>query len=131
MIVVVDTNVIISALNFGSPGSSPVLALAHAVDYDRIAICDAAEAELRRVLADKFGWLQRPLDRQLDIIFKGAIRVAISGTLRLCRDPSDDKFLECAERADADLLISGDKDLLALRRHGRTRIVTPAAYLKS
>jgi predicted nucleic acid-binding protein len=57
-------------------------------------------------------------------------RVTVSRTHRLCRDPGDDKFLECAERARAVLLITGDKDLLPLRTHGRTRIVTPAACLK-
>jgi putative PIN family toxin of toxin-antitoxin system len=66
----------------------------------------------------------------MQYMLRRAIRVNLSGTLRVCRDPDDDKFLECAERARADLLITGDKDLLTLRTHGRTRILTPATYLK-
>jgi predicted nucleic acid-binding protein len=34
-------------------------------------------------------------------------------------------FLECAALANADLLVSGDKDLLSLGSYGSTRIVTP------
>ena len=46
------------------------------------------------------------------------------------RPRADDMLLECAERAHADLLITGDKDLLALTPHGRTAIVTLAEYLR-
>jgi predicted nucleic acid-binding protein len=38
-------------------------------------------------------------------------------------------FLECAERAGADLLIAGDKDLLVLGAYKGIRIVTPAEYI--
>lgn len=59
-----------------------------------------------------------------------SICVTNRGTIKLCRDPNDDKFLECAERANADLIIAGDKDLLSLGAHKRIRIITPAQYLK-
>jgi predicted nucleic acid-binding protein len=39
-------------------------------------------------------------------------------------------FLECAAVAKADLLISGDKDLLTLGAYKKTRIVAPAEYLR-
>ena len=58
-----------------------------------------------------------------------SIRVTIRGTIKLCRDPNDHKFLECAERANTDLIITGDKDLLSLGVHKRIRIITPAQYL--
>jgi len=38
-------------------------------------------------------------------------------------------FLECAARANADLLTAGDKDLLVLGAHKGTRILTPAEYV--
>ena len=58
-----------------------------------------------------------------------AIRVQLRGTVKECRDPNDDMFLECAMRAKADLLIAGDKDLLVLGSYKGTRILTPADYL--
>jgi predicted nucleic acid-binding protein len=58
-----------------------------------------------------------------------AIRVGLRGTVKECRDPDDDMFLECAVRANADLLIAGDKDLLVLGSYKGTRILTPAEYV--
>ncbi len=58
-----------------------------------------------------------------------SLHVRLSGTVKVCRDPHDDMFLECAEVAEADLLITGDKDLLVLASYKRTRIVNPAEYL--
>jgi len=45
------------------------------------------------------------------------------------RDPSDNKFLECAFAGKARVIISGDKDLLSLGHYGRIRIQTPAQFL--
>ncbi len=50
--------------------------------------------------------------------------------VRLCRDPKDDMFLELALAGQANFLITGDKDLLALERFSVTTIVTPIEYLE-
>lgn len=44
------------------------------------------------------------------------LAVVIASTIRLsiCRDPDDDKVLECAVAAEADCIVSGDRDLLDL-----------------
>jgi uncharacterized protein len=55
--------------------------------------------------------------------------VPIGERVELCRDPRDDKFLELALAGRADLLLTGDADLLALHPFRGTAIVTPAAYL--
>lgn len=47
-----------------------------------------------------------------------------------CRDPDDVKYLEAATAAEADYLISSDNDLLVLKRIGKTKIVSPAAFLR-
>lgn len=48
------------------------------------------------------------------------------------RDPDDDFLLALCEAGEADWLVTGDKnDLLALGRHGRTRIVTAAAFAEA
>jgi putative PIN family toxin of toxin-antitoxin system len=48
----------------------------------------------------------------------------------ICRDPKDDYLLALAKAAKADLLITGDDDLLVLKKHGKTRILKPAAFKK-
>jgi putative PIN family toxin of toxin-antitoxin system len=47
----------------------------------------------------------------------------------ISRDPKDDKVLACAAACAADLLISGDRDLLALGHFRNTRIVSPSTAL--
>ncbi len=49
--------------------------------------------------------------------------------VRACRNPRDDKFLELAMGGAADLLITGDNDLLALHPFGNLAIVSPADFL--
>lgn len=55
--------------------------------------------------------------------------VRVSRALRgVCRDPKDDMILECAINSRADLIITGDKDLLVLRAYQGIRIVSPREY---
>lgn len=56
MIVVIDTNLWISALQFAKRRGTPVLALEKALNEDTIATCDEIDAEIVRVLTEKFSW---------------------------------------------------------------------------
>jgi putative PIN family toxin of toxin-antitoxin system len=47
----------------------------------------------------------------------------------ICRDPDDDVFIACAVAGDADVIVSGDHDLLDLERVGDIPILTAAAFL--
>jgi predicted nucleic acid-binding protein len=58
------------------------------------------------------------------------LRTKISGSLRVCRDPNDDMILECAVVAGAQVIVSGDKDLLSMDSYRGIRIVTPAEFLQ-
>ena len=129
MIVVLDTNVWISALQFAKRRGTPTRALEKAMSEDVIATCPEIEAEIFRVLTEKFLWDPNRAEAAMEAILARAIRVRLRGTVRECRDPNDDMFLECAARANAGLLIAGDKDLLVLGSYKGTRIVTPAEYL--
>jgi len=61
---------------------------------------------------------------------KGAILVRLRHNVHICRDPKDDMFLECAALAGADVLVTGDKDLLSLGSYGAARIITPLEYVE-
>ena len=54
--------------------------------------------------------------------------VTITERIAACRDPTDDKFLELAVNGHADLIVSGDSDLLALNPFRDIPIVTPAMF---
>ena len=44
-------------------------------------------------------------------------------SVKICRDEKDNKFLECAEGAKADYIVSGDEDLLSLKEYDGVPIV--------
>jgi putative PIN family toxin of toxin-antitoxin system len=129
LIVVLDTNIWVSGLQFAKTYGTPTRAIQKAMSHDVIATCSEIEAEVRRVLTGKFLWESARVDRALDLILARSMRVQLSGTVKVCRDPSDDMFLECAAQARAHFLVAGDKDLLVLGEFQGTRIVTPAIYV--
>ena len=49
----------------------------------------------------------------------------------VCRDPADDIVLAAAVEGRADVIVTGDADLLALKQYEGIHIVTPRAFLKS
>ena len=55
--------------------------------------------------------------------------VSIAYPIRACRNPRDDKFLEVAVHGRADMIMTGDADLLALNPFRGIAILTPAEYL--
>jgi predicted nucleic acid-binding protein len=57
-----------------------------------------------------------------------AALVRITERIAARRDPTDDKFLELAANGRADLIVSGDTDLLALNPFRGIPIVTPAMF---
>jgi putative PIN family toxin of toxin-antitoxin system len=102
LIVVIDTNVWISALQFAKGRGTPTLALERAMSEDVIATCDEVDAEIVRVLTEKFSWERQRATSALQAILARGTRVQIRGTVKVCRDPDDDMFLECSALANAD-----------------------------
>lgn len=128
MIVVLDTNVWISALEFGGTPDSAVF---RALTQDQLAISSFIKNEIARVLTRKFARDPVQLEAQLNELLVHALWVEVTGTVRgVCRDDNDDAILETAWKAQADYLVAGDKDLLSLGAFGKTTIISPAAYLQ-
>jgi len=128
---VVDTNVFVSAVIF--PDSAPRQALNKVLDHDVLLLSEPTYIELRDVLArSKFDGYVRRDERALFLAQLGAVAefVTIIQLVRQCRDPKDDKFLEVALNGRADVIITGDNDLLALHPWRGVAIVSPADYLK-
>jgi len=72
-------------------------------------------------------WFLPDVRRMLD----AAEAVPVTELLALCRDPADDKFIELAINGRADLLISGDANLLSLDEVRGIPIVSPAAFVRA
>ena len=50
--------------------------------------------------------------------------------IKVCRDPKDNKFIECAVNCNADYLVSGDKDLISLKSYKNIKIFRSSEILK-
>jgi len=127
--VVIDTNCIVSRLLV--PQSVAAHAVRKAIDTAEVLMSDATLGELADVLSrGKFDRYISIEDRQQ--FFRRLARVVevvpITHTVRVCRDPKDDKFLEVAVNGAADLIITGDEDLLVLNPYRDVRITKPAQY---
>jgi putative PIN family toxin of toxin-antitoxin system len=129
MIVVIDTNVWVSALQFGGKGATPMRVVEKALRWETLATAVEINAEIRRILVEKFQWLSDDAESLIARYFKRATHVTLSGQIHVCRDPNDDMILECAVLAGAQFIISGDKDLLVMESYREIRIVTPAEFL--
>ncbi|MCY4173065.1 MAG: putative toxin-antitoxin system toxin component, PIN family [Cyanobacteria bacterium MAG CAR3_bin_5] len=128
---VFDVNVMISALLFND--SVPGRAFTRALDQGRILVSEALVGELSRVLGrDRF---DRYVTREERDAFLGSLiresdLIATTETVRVCRDPKDDKVLEVAINGKAIFIITGDADLLVLNPFRGIEIVTPARFLQ-
>jgi uncharacterized protein len=87
-------------------------------------------------LADVFGRPKfdpyitiREREEFLRLFNRIAERIPITRVIQICRDPKDDKFLELAVNGAAQLIITGDADLLALHPFHGIEIFTPERYL--
>jgi putative PIN family toxin of toxin-antitoxin system len=128
---VVDTNVLVSAIVF--PSSVPRQAVDKALSEDVLLFSEFTMDELKEVLfRSKFDRYVSREERALFLAQLGSIAefVPIIRLVRECRDPKDDKFLEAALNGRADVIISGDADLLSLNPWRDVAILTPAKFLK-
>lgn len=128
--VVIDTNVLISGLF--STTSTPAKAVEKAATKGQLVVTIATLRELiEKLHSPKFDRYVR-LERRNALLERVASLVEIIDilqTIRASRDPKDDKFLEAAVNGRADVLVTGDKDLLNLKPFRGIAIVTPANYL--
>jgi uncharacterized protein len=129
---VVDTNVFASAIIF--PRSVPRQVVDHALDHGVVIFSEATMSELAEVLSrSKFDSFVSRADRELFLaqVESTAEFVPIIQLVRACRDPKDDKFLEVALNGRADVIITGDADLLRMDPWRGIAVVMPATYLRS
>jgi putative PIN family toxin of toxin-antitoxin system len=128
--VVFDTNVLVSAAL--SPESVPGRALTAAEGTSALLASAATFEELESVLSrPKFGKLLS-IDARLNYVRRYraiAEPVQSMSSIAVCRDPRDNKFLEVAVDGHADVIVSGDEDLLLLDPFQGIRILTPQSFL--
>lgn len=133
--IVIDTNVLLSGVLWrGAPHELLGQVRAGLVE---LAMNASLLDEFSRVIArPKFaGILQRTTrtpERILAELSALAEMVAVRPLAQpVCRDPDDDVVLACALAAQADLIVSGDDDLLVLKTFQGIPIVSPAQAMQT
>lgn len=127
--VVLDSNVYISAVLFGR-NPEKILELA------RNGVIEACTSrpiieEMLGVFKRKYKWSKGQLKELAQEIGEITTLIETQDHIqKIKKDPTDDKFLECAQAAQADAVISGDCHLLELRQFGKTKIITPRDFLE-
>lgn len=130
--VVLDTNVLFSALALGK--DSPPLKVLELAREGKIeaVVSPFILAELENALAQKAGWDHHrilELRRRLKTAF--TLIEPYSHLTVVKRKDSDNRILECAVDARAQVLVTGDhKDIRPLGRISETEILTPREFLE-
>lgn len=125
---VFDTNIFISAFIF--PGGKTEQAYLLAIRR-KLILCSspAIMTELAKTLRAKFGQDEDDIARALKQIARIAEIVKPTSRLKILDDDPDNRVLECAEAAKADLIVSNDKHLLRLEKFKDIPIVRAADLL--
>ena len=123
MRVVLDTNVIISATFFGG---LPLKILDAALD-EKFIVCGNGEIveeyldTASEMVAKRKGHIDKIIFSQL---MENIELIEPVSSVKICRDPDDDKFINCAIDAKAIYIVSGDNDLLSIAKYDNIEILT-------
>ena len=129
MRVVFDTNVFISA--FAIPGGHAEEAYLHAVRGEfELFTSVSILTETANTLRTKFEWSDEKVQKVLRSISKIATVLKTRPHLHILKDEPDNRIPECALLAKADIIVTGDRHLLALKHHHETSIVKLADLLE-
>jgi putative PIN family toxin of toxin-antitoxin system len=127
--VVIDTNVLISGVFFTGPPSK--ILEARRDERVRVVISPDIFEEYRRVgdvLKTQFPGVD--IERILGLLANNTEIVSPESLpLPVCEDPDDDKFLSCALKSGANVIISGDKHLLKASGYKGLQIITPRKFV--
>ncbi|MFQ5780657.1 MAG: putative toxin-antitoxin system toxin component, PIN family [Nitrospiria bacterium] len=129
MRVVFDTNIFISAFVF--PGGNAEEAYLYAVRgtielFSSVSIL----TETANTLRDKFEWSEEKVLQLVQSISKTATVVKTQPHLHILNDEPDNRIVECALVADADLIITGDRHLLLLKHYKNISVIALSDFLK-
>jgi len=130
MRVVVDTNIFVSAALKES--SWPRVVVRWLDRFGGLLKSTATEDQVIEVLQRPYFAPKLSPSYLDDVrrIFSKAELVTVTERIAVCRDPTDDKFLELAVNGHADLILTGDADLIVLNPFRGIPIVAPVTFVQ-
>jgi putative PIN family toxin of toxin-antitoxin system len=131
---VLDTNVVISATLIPGGNEDRILRRWQRGEFELVLSPPILEEMGRALLYErlrKFRWMtEAEVIMLLGSLAHESLLVSGRVTVTASRDPDDDKFVSAAVEAGAEYVVTGDKDLLELKRYGEVLMVTPKAFLR-
>ena len=128
MRVVFDSNVLLAALLF--PEGRAAAAVGNILDgSDDLVLSPPILREILSVLARKFSRDREELSHVAVVLGEMGEIVDPSRRLAVFRDEPDNRILECAVEGKAEVIVTGDKTMLALGEYGGIRLISLADYL--
>ena len=131
---VVDTNILVRATIRPQGTVGPVLLRLRQGEYTLLYAWPLLEELIdvlnRPHIRDKYRLTNQDIGTIVGLILLRGEGVTPAERITACRDPKDDKFLEVAVAGAADVIVSGDQDLLALHPFADIPIVPPHVFLR-
>ncbi len=128
MRIVIDTNVLISGIIFGGKPSKIIELLFG----KKISIFASPEMvdEYKRIYGELGERYAKRTHNELNEIINSMNILPSHSHIEACRDPDDNKFIECAIDNRCIYIVSGDKDLLVLEQYEDIGILTVSEFLE-
>ena len=126
--VVLDTNVIVSGLNFPTSNPAKILLLVASGEVTNFTSRHIVN-ETSRILANKFFWTREEAQAAEVWLKTFSKSVNPKNRISVIDDVPDNRILECALEGRADFIISGDHHLTDLTNYQGIKIVAPSTFL--
>ena len=130
MRIVIDTNVVASAIFFGGKPAELLKLVLLRRSISAVAtleILEEYQATIDYLLGKYNG---KKLNFTVVPLFSAMEIIKSASTITLCRDPDDDKFISCAIDGKCLYIVSGDKDLLTLKEVQNVQIVNVTNFFR-
>ena len=127
MRIIIDTNIVISGAFFN--GLPKTILKSVADEKFDVFISDEILKEYHKSVNEMLEKDKYHLNFALFEAFMKNIKMIESkSNVKICRDPDDDKFINCAIDAKAIYIVSGDKDLLTIGQYEDIEILTAKEF---
>lgn len=130
MKIVVDTNVIVSGVFFGGYPAKVI----KSIISSKVIACATTQIvnEYLEIVEEMINRKQGNIDKNILLPFINILEIIESKShIEVSRDPDDNKFIECANDANALYIVSGDKDLLVLKKYQDIKIITAKEFCEN
>jgi uncharacterized protein len=129
MRIVVDTNILVSAILRGGMPKRAIQSIIDRLDWEWLVSVEILAEYKDVLLRPKFKLSQEVIAEWWEIFDTVTQSIEVKVEVDFPRDRKDAKFIACALAGNADFLITGDRDFTEVESLGNTKIVSVSGFL--